>query len=398
MYVLNETPRVWTEPDVRLVKKVAERTWAALERAKVEAELRESEARLRLAQEASELGVFERDFVTGRTLWSAANFRLWGLQPDHRFDAPGLDEYQALIVPEDRDAHRNERIAQRSDPTVLRFASEFRVRRADTGEIRWLSSRGEYVRDAEGRALLLRGTNQDVTGRKTAEERQTLLAREVDHRAKNALAVVQSVVLLTPAQEPVAFRRAIEGRISALARAQTLLAGDRWRGADLHALLKGEIAAFRSDGQRVTLEGPPIMLPAGAAQPMAMAIHELATNAVKHGALSASDGSVAVSWHVEHGPPDRLHMRWVEAGGPQIVGKPQRRGFGTRVLQGTVASQLGGTVKMDWPSEGMVCTLSVPLRGAPAPPEGPGRRGGTLMRHRQPPIVSRRRAAGSTPG
>ncbi len=115
MYVLNEAPRAWTEPEVEMVKDVAERTWAAVGRAKIEAALRESEARLRLAQEASDLGVFERDFVTGRTLWSAANFRLWGLEPDLHSQAPDWEEYQALIVPEDRDAHREDRIAQRAD-------------------------------------------------------------------------------------------------------------------------------------------------------------------------------------------------------------------------------------------------------------------------------------------
>jgi two-component sensor histidine kinase len=245
------------------------------------------------------------------------------------------------------------------DPAVTRFSSEFRIRRRDNGEVRWIASRGEYVRDGSGRAVLARGTNHDVTERRVAEERQALLAREVDHRAKNALAVVQSVVQLTPADDPAAFKRGVQGRIAALARAHTLLAGDRWRGADLHTLLKGELAPFRSDGQRVTLDGPTVRLPPGMAQPVAMAFHELATNAVKHGALSVGRGDLRVAWWLEG---DGLRLTWTECGGPPIEGSPARRGFGSRVLQATVEGQLGGRVSLDWRAEGLSAILVVQLR------------------------------------
>jgi PAS domain S-box-containing protein len=326
--------------------------------------LAESEARLRLAQEAAGMGVYERDLGTGHALWSSEMFRLWGLDPAGRSPWVSDAEQAALIVNDEREAHRVRRNAMRDAPDVVRFASEFRIRRADTGEVRWIASRGEYVRDATGRAVLARGTDHDITDRKRAEERQTLLAREVDHRAKNTLAVVQSVLKLTPRDDAEAFARAVEGRVAALARVQTLLAEERWSGADLLALLRGELAPFQSGGQQVLLEGPATELPPRLAQPLAMAAHELATNAVKHGALSVPEGRVAVSWQLLGG--EMLSLRWEESGGPALDGEPGRRGFGTRVLDGTVRGQLGGTVSLDWKRTGLVCELEVSLQGTRA--------------------------------
>lgn len=140
----------------------------AMER-RAAAALAESEARLRLAQEAAEVGVFERSVLTGRAHWSAAMFRLYGLAPEGRDPEVSDEEYLALLDPEDRERHRARRNAWRADPEAPRYAHEFRIRRVDTGEVRWISSRGEIVRDAAGRPLLVRGTNHDITERRRAE-------------------------------------------------------------------------------------------------------------------------------------------------------------------------------------------------------------------------------------
>lgn len=208
----------------------------------------------------------------------------------------------------------------------------------------------------------------NITERKAAEERQRLMSREVDHRAKNALTVVQAALRLTTAPDVAGYRRIIEGRVGALARAQSMLAQDRWTGADLCALLAGELAPFLVGGDepepRASLTGPPVVLPAGVTQPLAMAVHELATNALKHGALSAPAGHIAVSWNVEQRPDGvtLLRLRWAEAGGPSVDSAPERRGFGSRVLDGTIRGQLGGNVSRIWALGGMICDLEVPLR------------------------------------
>jgi two-component sensor histidine kinase len=206
-----------------------------------------------------------------------------------------------------------------------------------------------------------------VTDRTAAAERQELLMRELDHRAKNALAVVQAALRLTPKDDPSAYARAVEGRVAALARAHTLLARAQWTGADLRAMAEGELAPFLDTGAsapgagpRAELDGPPLALKPGAAQALSMALHELATNATKHGALSASGGRVSLSWRVDRASGE-LRLRWVERGGPRVSAPPARRGFGSRVLDGTVRGQLGGAVSRAWEPAGLVCEVGVPL-------------------------------------
>jgi two-component sensor histidine kinase len=190
----------------------------------------------------------------------------------------------------------------------------------------------------------------------------------VDHRAKNVLAVVQAALRMTPKSDPEVYAKAVEGRVMAIARAHTLLAEEHWTGAELRALLKAELAAFLSAApseplgcaMQAKLCGPDVRLTPIAAQALSMVLHELATNATKHGALSVAGGRVVVSWRVVE-TERTLRLRWAETGGPPVSGTPTCRGFGSRVIEATIKGQLGGTLRQDWEPSGLVCEITMPL-------------------------------------
>jgi two-component sensor histidine kinase len=197
----------------------------------------------------------------------------------------------------------------------------------------------------------------DITERKEAEDRQSLLAREVDHRTRNALAVVHAIVSLTRAADIDQFSAAVEGRVQALARAHSLLSESRWRGARIADVLQGEFAAFRvPNPERIRISGRSLSLPPSAVQALALAIHELTANAARHGALSAPFGSVHVAWEQQG---DELALRWTECGGP-APHSHVREGFGMRIIRASVETQLCGAVAFDWQPDGMQCAIRVP--------------------------------------
>lgn len=342
-----------------------------------EAALRASEERLRLAQEAGGIGAWEHDLATGRRHWSDSAYRIWGVEPG---EAVTLDLILGLIHPEDIGKVR-EALARAADMVGPLPELQIRIRRRRDGAVRWILSRAEAVAGDDGRPVRHIGVMRDVTEQHEAMERMALLMRELDHRAKNALAVVAAAVRLTPRQDPEAFARAVEGRVRALARAHGLLAEGRWSGADLRTLAEGELAVFLTPADpqpgeaappRAELAGPPVRLRAEAVQAISMALHELATNATKHGALSAPGGVVRLGWEVD-AVAGLLRLSWTEQGGPPIEVPPQRRGFGSRVLEATVREQLGGQVACRWSPEGLACTMAVPI--ARAEVAGPGAAG-----------------------
>ena len=203
-----------------------------------------------------------------------------------------------------------------------------------------------------------RCVTRDITDRKQSEERQKMLAREVDHRAKNLLALVQATVQLTHATTVEDFKAAIGGRLQALSNAHTLLAQSRWEGASLHSLVTEELAPYRLKGiSRARIEGPELVLEPKSAQAIAMVLHELTTNAVKYGALSVPSGRLRVEWSRDE---TQLVIRWSETDGPSVK-PPSRQGFGTRVVGRVVKAELEGTLRFDWKPDGLACEIIIPL-------------------------------------
>lgn len=332
--------------------------------------LRKSEARRSLALAAGQMGSWEIDLQTDIFRWDDAKCRIFGIDQDHY--SARLEDIRHRIHPDDWEAylasHRLAANEGRSGQT------EFRILRPN-GEVRWCVNASAASRTAESEPIVVSGVTIDITERKEAEQSQSLLAREVDHRARNTLAVVQSILRLTRADSIDDLVSALDGRIQALARAHTLLSNTRWQGADLAKLVNEEMAPYRSrESERVITSGPPLLLRPSTAQAFALVLHELATNAAKYGALSELSGQISVTWELTD---SSLILRWSEIGGPP-ANPPLKSGFGTRVVGATIERQLQGKALFHWRSEGLECILTVPRAHAtehlpihrPASPKG----------------------------
>ncbi|SDD90308.1 PAS domain S-box-containing protein [Belnapia rosea] len=338
--------------------EVAEFEALRLSMLQADAALRAGEAEFRAAFEQAAIAMSQSDPTTGQLLRvNEAYCTLVGRPAETLIGHPFAD----FIHPEDRESEmRGWQAMARGDTAI--FETRKRYVRPD-GTVRWASGTVSTVRDpSSGRIVRTLAASQDITERRAAEERQTLLTRELDHRAKNVLAVVQAALRLTPRTSAEEYAEAVEGRVAALARAHALLAGARWSGAGLRELVAAEISVFlgASVTDRVVIEGPPVTLSPPAVQAVSMALHELATNATKHGALSRPGGCLHLSWSLTE-RPGWLLLRWTERGGPRLAGPPVRRGFGSRVLRATVQDQLGGQLEQAWLPEGLECTIAVPM-------------------------------------
>jgi PAS domain S-box-containing protein len=322
-------------------------------------QLRESEHRRSLALIAGNMGSWDWDCINGDCMWDDGHYRIFGV--DRKDFSITPENMRTLIHPDDWESLRAAVERLLKDHQSLQ--SEFRVRRPN-GEERWCLGTAASTADAQGRIVRVSGVTVDITDRKEAEERQTLLAREIDHRAKNALAVAQSIVRLTRANDVSSYVASVEGRINALSRVHTVLAQSRWQAVNLHHLVDEEIAPYRIPGaERIVASGPKILLEPAPAQTLTLALHELVTNAAKYGALSVDTGRVTLQWEQTAGV---LSLRWTELGGPPIK-PPASSGFGTRIIAASVEKQLGGTASFEWRTEGLQCLLSIPRDREAAP-------------------------------
>src|SRR6202041_3452792 len=323
----------------------------------------QSEQRRSMAIAAGKMGSWDWDWVNGDWMWDEGQYQIFGVDPQTFRVTPA--SVQALLHPSDIDELR--KAMAQFTKGVRSHEAEFRINRPD-GETRWCVGTAAATPDTDGRVVRISGVTVDITERKRAEERQNLLTREVDHRAKNALALAQSIVRLTRGESAKSYMQAVEGRIGALARVHTILSLSSWQGAEITKLVDEELAPYQVNDQ-IVFGGSNVQLQPATAQTLAMALHELVTNSAKYGALSTLTGRLAIHWKVE---ADVLTILWEERGGPAVM-EPVSRGFGTRSVIASIESQLGGRAEFDWRPEGLICRLSVPLK-QPTAPRQPGPR------------------------
>jgi PAS domain S-box-containing protein len=244
----------------------------------------------------------------------------------------------------------------------VRCQVEEKLRTADGTASYWLSTKAPLT-DEDGKVVGLVGVSVDITERKRLEEQENLRAQEVEHRNKNLLSVVQSVVHLTRAPTVEAFRQTVTGRLEALGRVESVLMRESLKPVSLRTLLLEELAAYNiNTSDRVRLEGPPIYVRAEAGQPLAMAFHELATNAAKYGAFAEASGTLDVAWELQRSGT-RLEIEWRE-NRRSPVESPVRQGFGTKLIRTLVERQLRGTVSFVWGPAGLRCTIVIPMQTA----------------------------------
>jgi two-component system CheB/CheR fusion protein len=239
------------------------------------------------------------------------------------------------------------------------------MQRTKDGRELIVDSRLELV-TVEGRRLVFE-SGRDITERKQWEQHQRLLLRELNHRVKNTLAVVQAIAhqTLRTAKTNKDFVQAFEGRVAALGSAHDLLVRSDWKGADLKSLAREQLKPHIShDPSRAQIEGPPVLLPPGLASPFGFVIYELATNAAKYGAWSVPAGTVSLNWSLVPGNPSTwLKFEWKESGGPP-VNPPTDKGFGSVLIEKGIPQ---ARVNREFKPSGVVCTVEVPLQSTPEP-------------------------------
>jgi PAS domain S-box-containing protein len=342
-------PRHWREDEEILVRQVAERTWDAVERARAESALRESEERMRDILESINDAFYAVDRHWRFTYVNRKAEELWGKTRETLMGRFCWDEFPQAVDTEPYKAHLH----------AMESRSPMRLESKSPVIDQWLEISIFPTADG-GLSVYFR----DVGSRKQAEEHRELLIHELNHRVKNTLATVQSIAAQTlrnagVAQEP---RMALEARLFALSRAHDVLTRENWEGAALREIVTQAVEPYRGAGEgRLVSEGPEVRLSPRAALALSMALQELATNAVKHGALSSAVGRVEISWSLDNNvQPARLHLRWEEKGGAPVH-PPQHRGFGTRLIERSLASDLQGDVTVDFAPTGVVCIIDAPM-------------------------------------
>jgi PAS domain S-box-containing protein len=345
------------------------------EQVRTEEALREREQRFHMVTLATRDAIYDWNVTTGFVWRNEALADILG-EPA---DSPDVSWWRDRIEAEDR-GRVEASLAAAMQGGERNWEAEYRLRVANGGYAH-VQDRGFIVRDEQGQAVRLIGAMSDITGRKRAEQRQALMLRELDHRVKNNLA---SVMVLAEQSLRVAptlqhFERAFSGRLRALARTHGVLAQSHWRAASLEGIVRQTLEPYTIDDERrLVVDGQEQHLPARMAAPLALALNELATNAVKYGALSAAAGWVGVAWRRVDDPEfgNALRLEWSEHGGPRVSAPPLpgESGFGTKLIADEVQFQLRGRAEMSFDPDGVRCVIVAPLdgpgQGEPTAPPG----------------------------
>ncbi len=341
-----------------LVKLAAEQRELEASAADTKAQLADSTARLDFALKAGRLGSWTFDPGSRHVDASNGCKIVFGYAPESEF---GYAEFVGSIHPDDR-AQVLSAIQATAD-TGCDYDIEYRIVTGG-GELRWVAVRGELLTRADGTALTMTGFSTDISERKRVEEHRALLAGELTHRVKNTLATVSAIVnqTLRDAVSMSDARDTIGARIGSLAIAHDLLLRDEVDGATIADIVSGVMAPFDDGrGRLFSVDGPNIRLEPRVTLALSMALHELATNASKYGALSTDGGHVSITWSVGIGDGGRrLAFAWEESGGP-VVTAPTRTGFGSRMIERVLAQHMRGTATIEYRSTGVVFVIDAPL-------------------------------------
>lgn len=285
------------------------------------------------------------------TSWNKAAERIFGYSASEAIGQP-----ITLVIPQDRQSEEIEILTRiRRGERIDHFET---VRRRKDGSLINISLTVSPVKDANGIIVGASKIARDITEQKRTQEQITVLAREAEHRSKNILSNVQAIINLSQSDTSESLKEVISGRIQAMANVHSLFVETRWIGAEISAIAKQELAPYLQEGHdnRIRMQGLQTVLEPTAAQAIAVVLHELATNASKYGALSNAKGRIGLAW--SHSEDRKLVLRWIELGGPKVTA-PERKGFGSRLIEGTIRP-LGGEVLFDWRAEGLVCEIAVP--------------------------------------
>jgi PAS domain S-box-containing protein len=349
------TSHQFTDNEMNLASTIARQLALSIGRQIAEEDLRHSEARFRLMAENAPVMIWISD-PQGECLHLNQMLRnFWGVAEE----SAGEFNWASTIHPDDAPEigrMMTDAIASRSSVAVkgryLNAKQQYRV--LETHARPRFSSTGEF--------LGMIGVNVDVTEREEAERARELLVAELNHRVKNTLSVVQGIAHQTfrSSSNPTEARKAFEGRLVALAHAHNLLTRANWENASLQDLAELTLDAKGSNAERVLLSGPRLLLPPREAVSIAMALHELCTNAMKYGALSNESGRINLRWARIDGVTPQLQLDWQETGGPPVI-TPSRRGFGSVLLERTLAQDLNGEVRMTFAPTGLVCSIGAPI-------------------------------------